>query len=411
MVMKFTDNGLFNSENKTAIIMRDGIYTYYTAEFPELGGDPLKKLRVYRSAESVKAAYKRFKELGRIPVVYEHPAEDMDPRDFKQGYGYEPELKEEEGRMCIVCKLHLQDKSAEAYETGIKEISCGWSGEFVKAEEPNAPFDYEQKFTDFNHIALVPEGRCGALCSIKDQKGAVIMTKQEDKKGLFATLGKFADEICNIAKESDEIKDAHAEGLLAAVQGLKTAVAGLEAFAKEEEKEEPKLDVSATDEEPKEPKADEPKAEEAKVEDEEPESKKAEEQKEPEEDEVDENGELKIKDASVRAYFDKKILDAKNEGMKIAVSRFHDVLPYIADGTIPMDEIKDGATPCEIKQAFVEKITGKKYTDAAVLSAAFELATKMNFADKWKAKEFHADVLDEKAAEIDRIGVSKKETK
>ena len=71
--MKFNDKGHFDPTTKTAIIMRDGVYTYLAGEFPGAltqDADPEQKLRVYRSPESVKAAYERFKELGKIPVIF-----------------------------------------------------------------------------------------------------------------------------------------------------------------------------------------------------------------------------------------------------------------------------------------------------------------------------------------------------
>ena len=73
-----------------------------------------------------------------------------------------------------------------------------------------------------------------------------------------------------------------------------------------------------------------------------------------------------------------------------------------------MSDVKPGMTPCEIKQKYVEERTGKKYTDAKALAVAFDIATKAEFNDGWKGDvKFHADVLDEKADEIDSIGINK----
>ena len=498
MIIKFADGkGYFDSETKTALIMRDGVYTYLAMEFPGLVGigadkenNPFAKLRVYRSKDSVKAAYERFKELGKIPVVFNHPDKDLDRNDFSQGYGYAPELVDEGANLAIKCKLELNADSLEAYKDGIREISCGWSGDFVEpSAEDKKLYDFEQTFSDFNHIALVSEGRCGSLCSIKDskankneqknsqeglngligaekaeKKGA---TKMNDKKKLFSDACKYIDELEKVvaeAKKSETVEDSHAEGLLNAVKGLKDVIKGLEEFAKEENKEIPETGAEpetpeagkVTDEDTKNPADDGAEdadgAEEAtnvvpvegkpgedgKTEDEAPEAAEGDEEDKRqilrEADKVAmlpvsefEGGEeekfrtltalleklgygadraKKVNDAAIA----KRITDAKNEGMKIAVKRFHDVLPFIADGTIPFSDIKAGMTPCEIKQKFVEERTGIKYNDAASLGVAFEVVAKSVAAESWNIKDTKApqNLLDEKMAEVANIGIGQK---
>lgn len=443
MIIKFADGkGYFDSETKTALIMRDGVYTYLAMEFTGLVGigadkenNPFAKLRVYRSKDSVKAAYERFKELGKIPVVFNHPEKDLDRNDFSQGYGYAPELVDEGAHLAIKCKLELNADSLEAYKDGIREISCGWSGDYVEpSEEDKKLYDFEQIFSDFNHIALVSGGRCGSLCSIKDskanknsqeglngligaeKKGA---TKMKDKKELFSDACKYVDELEEIAaeaKKSATVEDSHAEGLLNAVKGLKDVIKGLEEFAKAENKEKPEGPAGA------EPKAGKDGDEEYKR------------QILREADKVAmlpvsefEGGEeekfrtltalleklgygadraKKVNDAAIA----KRITDAKNDGMKIAVQRFHDVLPFIADGTIPFSDIKAGMTPCEIKQKFVEDRTGIKYNDAASLGVAFEVVAKSVAAESWNIKDTKApqNLLDEKMAEVANIGIGQK---
>ena len=500
--MLFKDKGTYDALTKTAVIMRDGVYTYLAGELPFVdfkdGIEPNTKLRVYRSPESVRKAYERFKELGKVPVVFEHPDQDLDLKDYSQGYGYDPELVEEGINVAIKCKLKLQDDSREAYEElGIREISCGWSGDFREAEHENDPYDYEQTFEEFNHIALVPEGRCGTLCSIKDQKNGAVKMKAKKVKDAkindsLIKAGKYLDELAEIAKSSKEIEDSHAEGLLTAIQGLKEAISGFEAFAKQENKE-PMLDEKS-EEEVEDQKAAEkdlknaiankdPEAirearedlksattvedEDTKLPEDKVEVKEVVEDEEPKEDEevvedcndeapeedkrkligeadaiamkpADEfeggaeekfrtltkkleelgyshssrgtanDAKASVLDAKTKAYLEKRINDATNLGMKLAVKRFHDVLPFIADGTISFADIKPGMTPCEIKQQYVKEKTGKLIEDTKALNVAFEIATKASFNDAWNVKDFHADVLDEKANAVDMIGVKRK---
>lgn len=464
--MKFKDKGNFDPGTKTAVIMRDGVYTYLAGEFPgELTKDaaPDTKLRVYRSPESVKAAFKRFQELGKIPVVFEHPDEDLDLKDYSQGYGYDPELVEEGMNLAIKCKLHLEDESLAAYDEGVREISCGWSGDFKEADDKSI-YDYEQTFEEFNHIALVPEGRCGTLCSIKDHKnGAKMKVKARKIKdatktaALVSKAKKYMDEMSKVVKSSEEIEDSHAEGLLTAIKGLKEAISGFEAFASQENMEPEMKEEGVTDEDPNE--LDEAEVDVKEIHDEDEEAERVDEDETIEDEDVDkrkllreadaiamkpasdfEGGEeekfrtltkklealgynrssrgtandakARVLDSKTKRYLDARIKDAVNLGMKLAVKRFHDVLPFIADGTIPFEDIKPGMTPCEIKQRFVEERMGRRFTDTKRLNVAFDLATRAQFNDGWNGKQsFHADILDEKAEAIAAIGTHRKGAK
>lgn len=282
----------------------------------------------------------------------------------------------------------------------------------------------------------------------------------KDKKKLFSDACKYVDELEKVvaeAKKSETVEDSHAEGLLNAVKGLKDVIKGLEEFAKAENKEMPEVD------EPKEPAEEgadvkdgdavaeeatkvvpvdgKPVEEEGETEDADPESEESGENGEEDKRQIlreadkvamlpiseFEGGEeekfrtltalleklgywadraKKVNDAAIA----KRITDAKNEGMKIAVKRFHDVLPFIADGTIPFSDIKAGMTPCEIKQKFVEERTGIKYNDAASLGVAFEVVAKSVVAESWNIKDTKApqNLLDEKMAEVANIGMGQK---
>ena len=288
----------------------------------------------------------------------------------------------------------------------------------------------------------------------------------KDSKASLAKASKYLDEIAKVAKESEEIEDSHAEGLLTAVQGLKEAIAGFEEFAKQEDKEGEELgmdDQKAAEADlknaiaNKDPQAirearqdinsaktiedeDEEDVDVVEVEDEDVDKreliskadaiamKPADEFKGGAEEKFRtltglmekmgynkssrgtmNDAKARVLDAKTKAYLKQRINDAANLGMKLAVKRFHDVLPFIADGTIPFEDVKPGMTPCEIKQKFVEERTGKRYTDAKALNVAFDIATKATFNDAWNPSRMeHVDVLDEKASAVDSIGVKRR---
>jgi hypothetical protein len=155
--------------NKRATIMRDGYYKYYAREIDKNAPYPNDVVIVYRPPEEVKKAYKRFLDLRRLPAIASHPKSDLniyDENSYLHGEGVLPNLRLENGNLLLDCQLKLKGKAKEFYDKGIKEISCGWSGEYEKVEGKD--YHYIQKFKDFNHIAILERGRCGNMCSIKD---------------------------------------------------------------------------------------------------------------------------------------------------------------------------------------------------------------------------------------------------
>ena len=99
---------------------------------------------------------------------------------------------------------------------------------------------------------------------------------------------------------------------------------------------------------------------------------------------------------------EKKVGDAKAEVLK----KYKDVLPFIANGTISVSEIKDGMTPCDIKAAIIKKQTG--VAAKGNLEEAFNAFKDSFNHPSWKAsKPIPQNVADAAVAEIDNIGVKK----
>lgn len=379
--IKFRDTVRLDGETKHATIMRDGTYIYLAGEIGADEYEPTKRLVVYRPKEEVKKAYNRFKELGKVPVIYNHPDDELDlssPKAYAQGYGTSPHMTiDDGGNTNIACTLQLMGDALEAYQSGgIREISCGWSGTYEKSLDER--YDYIQRFSDFNHIALVPEGRCGSTCSVQDSK----LKKGERRMSWFKKTKKVKDEDINPSTGAEEqmhdaeecvgaikdfIENPNEEHKEAALQALEGLTRFLQAEAKEGE-EQPNADA---EEDPK-------KTEEC------------------EDAEVEEE---KITKEEV----EKKVGDAKAEVLK----RYKDVLPFIANGTIAVSEIKDGMTPCDIKAAILKKHTGVAPKEN--LDAAFKDFQDSFNHPSWKAsKPVPQTVADAAVAEIDSIGVKQK---
>lgn len=381
--IKFRDTVKLDGKTKHATIMRDGTYIYLAGEIGADEYEPTKRLVVYRPKEEVKKAYDRFRQLGKVPVIYNHPDEELDlssPKAYAQGYGTSPNMTVDAGgNTNIACTLQLMGDALEAYQTGgIREISCGWSGTYEKSLDER--YDYIQRFADFNHIALVPEGRCGSTCSVQDSK----LKKGERRMSWFTKKKKTvkdedienpstgAEEQMHDAEECvgairDFIENPNEEHKEAALQALEGLTRFLQAEAKEGE-EQPTADA---EEDPK-------KTEEC------------------EDAEVEEE---KI----TKEELEKKVGDAKAEVLK----RYKDVLPFIANGTIAVSEIKDGMTPCDIKAEILRKQTGAAPKEN--LDEAFNAFKDSFNHPSWKAsKPVPQTVADAAVAEIDNIGVKTK---
>lgn len=366
--IRFRDTVKLDGETKHATIMRDGTYIYLAGEIGADEYEPTKRLVVYRPKEEVKKAYDRFKELGKVPVIYNHPDDELDlssPKAYAQGYGTSPHMTiDNGGNTNIACTLQLMGDALEAYQNGgIREISCGWSGTYEKSLDER--YDYIQRFADFNHIALVPEGRCGSTCSVQDSK----LKKGERRMSWFKKTKKAvkdedinnpstgAEEQMHDAEEcvgaiKDFIENPNEEHKEAALQALEGLTRFLQAEAKEGE-EQPTADAE--------------------------------------------------EETITKEEVEKKVGDAKAEVLK----RYKDVLPFIANGTIAVSEIKDGMTPCDIKAAILKKQTGVAPKEN--LDEAFNAFKDSFNHPSWRAsKPIPQNVADAAAAEIDSIGVKTK---
>ena len=413
---RFQDSIFYDAKLKTADIMRSGAYTYLAGELGLLDKNPDEPITVIRSEDEVRKAYARFQELKKIPFLLEHPEEDLDlkqPGSYTQGYGYDPKLiRSADGHLLIRCKVKMEGEALEAYrDEGIKEISCGWSGDYIPADSD--VYEYDQMFTDFNHIALVPQGRCGSLCKIRDQKtkGVSMITIKKKKQTVAVQDEAISSQedptkyFGALRDALDALPDEHREGAI-------EALAGLEKFFKAEAEETPMPEEEVTTDGTEEDPVEEPLDADELQEDvggdftEDASEEEAGEEESGEEVPPAKKKTAPVKDAALRAKL-KLIKDTKTQ----VITRFHDVLPLIADGIIQMHEIKDGMTPCDIKRLYVKKVAGKDITDSKKLDAYFHRLKGDVINDEFKQVNDAAAVSLQDAAvsAIDSINYSGKE--
>lgn len=338
----------FELKGKNATIMRDGVYLYLPAEIGITDErDPNTPVQVMRPASEVEKAIKRFEELKKLPITIRHPDVFLDHKDsdsWKNGQGESPLLKTDHFSTVIDCKVDIKNEGVKDYEDGTRQLSCGWSGYFEKATE--GPYEFIQRFGDINHIAIVPAGRCGAICQINDNNGGIKnMTFIEKLKLIFKSKNvDLSDEDIKLLELADE---------------------------EEEEKKEDKKKKKTKDKKKKKRSKDE----EEETEDEEEENEDEEETEDEEEEENKDKKKRKNKDKAIK---DAAFKDAYEKGQENIRDSF---LSGMNDVRLILSEFKDSElkdkTPCEIKSLFIKKFSDVEVKDSDPgLDAVFNMVLK-----------------------------------
>lgn len=329
--MKIQDQVIFDSLTKTAKIMRDGIYYYRASEVGDNSRSPTDIVKVNRDKREVEKALKRFVELGRLPLTINHPDQFLDLQDeksYKEGFGFEPSLSMVGSYTTLDCKVTMNDEATALYQEGIKQLSCGWEGRFVKVEGKN--YEYEQEFVDFNHFAILRDGRAGSLCSIVDNNLTLI-------------------ELMTV-ENIEELKTSIVDSVKATIKDAMSALTKKKAKKKKNEDE----DWDGESEEEEALETDDKKT--------------------------------KTKDAAVidQAVIDAAIVVAVKDARTALISDFGSVFEALEKGIVKVSDCA-GKEPSEIKKMVVEKLLSKKVEDAATLDAHYTAALATYSNPGWNA--------------------------
>lgn len=360
--MEIKDQIIFDQLTKTATIMRDGIYHYLASEVGASDLPPNTIVRVYRDKKEVEKAATRFQELQRLPLTINHPFRFLDLKDensYKKGMATDPFLGTVDSYTTLGSKIMMNDEATELYNKGIKQLSCGWEGRFVKVE--NQDYDYVQEFIDFNHIAILPDGRGGSTCSIIDNNFNLIK--------LMTIKEKLSEEAALELKKT--VKDAIVE------------------HSKEV------IDKKAKDTEYDEDEDDKNKAK----------DKKSKDKKAKDWDSSDEEDDKDKKEA-MDAAISTRISDARST----LIADYSSVFEAIEKGIVTVTDCK-GKEPSEIKQVVVEKLLKKKIDvkDHVILDANYSVALENYSHPSWAgSKSVKDENVSDAAAKIDNINFLEK---
>ena len=166
---QFADLAVYSETARTAVSVRDGVLEYYGLEIDEdgkLGLDPARIYTIYRSPATIaNAAY----VMVGIPLTDGHVS--MDGPAVESGSRVESSAVIDQVDEPTHSRLAVQNKLAVRDELQIllrdkHQLSLGYEADLV----PHSRWDFEQINIAPHHLAAVPAGRCGPLCSFIDRK-------------------------------------------------------------------------------------------------------------------------------------------------------------------------------------------------------------------------------------------------
>jgi len=167
-------------------LARVGVLNYRFGELGSIDGAPdtltkLDAVRVYRGPEELfkSDVLDSFKAK---PVTLTHPGELVDASTFKDtSVGFAKDDLTSSGDFITASLLITDADAIKAVEDGTKELSLGYTAR-ITWQPGTAPdgsvYDAVQTEIRGNHIAIVPRGRCGSVCTLSDS-----LNKTNKKEG------------------------------------------------------------------------------------------------------------------------------------------------------------------------------------------------------------------------------------
>ncbi|HIR20886.1 MAG TPA: DUF2213 domain-containing protein [Candidatus Aphodousia faecalis] len=238
--LKLSENRTMSREGflviKDCPIARVGARTYVASEIPQVKPDGRESVEVVRTASEL-FADETVQSFEGKPVCLGHPEPfPVDPKNVSEfSVGHMQRVRPDPESGCLIADLFIEDQEAIASVTKgeMTQLSIGYVS-FVK--DVGGGVGLESRILG-NHVAIVKEGRCGAMCSIKDSDS----TKTEKQMGIF-----------NNPKKDDD-KDEAIKALTEENEALKKQLEELKA-SKQQDADQNDGDEPKEPQDPKEPK-------------------------------------------------------------------------------------------------------------------------------------------------------------
>lgn len=152
----------FVKEN--VVIARIGAMDYAGSELG-MGFRDHAKVEVFADGDELFSP-ETIESLEGMPVTIEHPsANEVTPETFSRlGKGHIQNIYQDGDYLKGTIFIHDAD-AIEFVENGIKEVSLGYDSDIIEKNGKLVKTNIRA-----NHLAIVPEGRCGSACKIGDSK-------------------------------------------------------------------------------------------------------------------------------------------------------------------------------------------------------------------------------------------------
>jgi uncharacterized protein DUF2213 len=166
-------------------IARTGEQVYSAADLPGLKPDSTGRIYVTRSPAEVFAAETIASFEGK-PVTIFHPNEFVGPENWKSlSVGHLQNVRRGEGADADLLKgdIVITDAAAIQYAMqSLPDISCGYDAKYSQ-EQPGRATQYDIRG---NHAALVPTGRAGERCAVRDHSQPLEETMKSRTRDLLS---------------------------------------------------------------------------------------------------------------------------------------------------------------------------------------------------------------------------------
>ena len=184
------------------IIARTGMQEYSSSEVPVESKDGAL-IQIHRTKDEVLRAETLASFEGK-PVTANHPDGFVTPDNWNglaMGFTANVRAVEDGVDGYIIADLVITNKAAiDAVQDGLREVSCGYKADYIDHGDGTG----SQKGILGNHVALVPRGRCGSVCAIKDSHLKQQGVKMTLKEKFVDALSKVFD---SVEGEEPEVKD------------------------------------------------------------------------------------------------------------------------------------------------------------------------------------------------------------
>lgn len=177
-------------------LARVGELIYGPGETPLKPG-PEGIVRITRDAETV-FRQETIDSIAGKPVTLGHPRTDVNPRnwrDLSAGIVLNPRRGVGQDADFMIGDVLIMDADAIARveekdpKRRLREVSCGYDAEYDEI----APGRGRQRDIIYNHLALVPAGRCGARCAFGDSRDGEPVTDRSMEMAKKSIVEKIRD--------------------------------------------------------------------------------------------------------------------------------------------------------------------------------------------------------------------------